>query len=796
MSVENPVSESGPSPQEHVPGPPPTRREDPTGDLGLSATRREPMPNGTGPAAGPHTDDWTAGLIRLPEPLRGTWQIVRDLPGGGEADVVLVRDAEGRERIVKIYRRYVVVDAEVSRRLTTLDRTHLTAPHRTGYDHGRHWELMEYVPGGSLAEQLDAAGATPLSGVDVVEAIRQITEALGELHRAHLTHSDLKPSNILVRRVAPLSLALSDFGLSKYLGDASKRFTRRAHTIAYAAPESFSGRFSPAQDWWALGMIVRQLATGEAPFAGLSEQVAMHELLVRDVPLDGIADDRLRLLCRGLLVRDPDHRWAEPQVRSWLAGGTPKVHAVTDVRAGRPLVVADRTCWTRAEAARAFATHWDRARQTFLERIGTAAEPGEGWRLLRTWLEQFDEDVEQRIRLIDQVLTADVPPEVRMVHLLRWLDPAMPPTYRNTSLLPEHVADVAAAAEAGTGAAAGIAEDLWRYQLLGLLAQFAGGAGLVEVDRRWRDSLAQLDAIRSMHDLPAPAQDALARTAGTHLAALLRAAADPDLPPLLAQRATAAREAVLERPPWFDALHPGQGPAVALAVLTVAPVAEAEYARLLAERNRGRRTWEQEEQTRTAGVGRALWYAAAAAGIWAVVMLTGVAAAIVAISPFGPASGTPARATAVMVAYGLAWLTNTAAELVVAGRVGAYYHPGWSALSALWRLWRWVPDVWAFIRRAGNTVRARVPGPLLGVASVGLCCVGLCVIGPLIGLGSGLYAIVILGGAAGHLTWALVRILRFNQLHGNRRRALLDEDTRWAPAGHPPVGHNFGGGQP
>jgi eukaryotic-like serine/threonine-protein kinase len=97
----------------------------------------------------------------------------------------------------------------------------------------------------------------------------------GELNQAHITHSDLKPGNILLGTRAPLWLALSDFGLSKYLGDASMRFTRRGHTIAYAAPESFSGRFSSAQDWWALGMIVRQLATGEPPFAGLSEQVAM-----------------------------------------------------------------------------------------------------------------------------------------------------------------------------------------------------------------------------------------------------------------------------------------------------------------------------------------------------------------------------------------------------------------------------------------------------------------------------------------------------------------------------------------
>jgi hypothetical protein len=396
-----------------------------------------------------------------------------------------------------------------------------------------------------------------------------------------------------------LWLALSDFGLSKYLGAASKRFTRRANTVAYAAPESFAGRFSPAQDWWALGMIVRELATGEAPFAGLAEQVAMHEFLVRDIPLDGIADDRLRLLCRGLLVRDPDHRWTGEQVRAWLAGDSPTAYEVSGVRVGKPLVVAGQTCWTRGEVARAFAMNWNDAQQTFLERIGTPGEPGEGWRMLRSWMEQFDEDVELRVRLIDQVLTAAVAPEVRTVHLLLWLDPTMPPVYRNLSLLPEHVAGIAAAAESATGPPARIVRDLWQYRLLAPLAQFAGGAQLAEIDRRWRDSMARLEAIQSAPVLPPPAADALVRAGDTHRATLLRAATEPEFAPGLAQQAASARNRLPHRPPWFETLDRVEDPAVALAILTVLP--EAEGARMRAERDRGRLVWEQEELHRAGG---------------------------------------------------------------------------------------------------------------------------------------------------------------------------------------------------
>src|SRR5262249_48427519 len=148
------------------------------------------------------------------------------------------------------------------------------------------------------------------------------------------------------------------------------------------------------------------------------------------------------------------------------------------------------------------------------------------------WLEQFDEDVEQRIRLIDQVLTAAVPPDVRMVHLLRWLDPTLPPVYRDLSLRPEDVSQVPTSE--------GIVAELWGYQLLGLLAHVAGGAQRAEIDRRWRVSVAQLEAVQ----LPPHVMDALRRSRDTYRAALLRAAADPAVALALAQQATDAHSRI------------------------------------------------------------------------------------------------------------------------------------------------------------------------------------------------------------------------------------------------------------
>ncbi|GIF73913.1 protein kinase domain-containing protein [Asanoa siamensis] len=746
-------------------GPAPTRREGPPIPR---PTRRE----GAGDHGDPGDDE---GLLRLPRSLRDRLTIVRDLRGGGEADIVLTRDADGRAHVVKIYRRHIRIDQAAADRLTSLDRSYLVAPVQTGFENGRHWEVMEYVPGGSLADHLGAPGRPAPSTSEIESVVRQVAAGLHELHAAHITHSDLKPANILLRGTDPLRLALSDFGLSKFLGDASKRFTQQALTLAYAAPESFSGRFSPAQDWWALGMIVRRLATGEEPFAGLADQVIMHELSVRPIALDGVTDQRLMLLCRGLLVRDPDHRWDGRQVAAWLAGDSPHVHDVADVRASDALHVADAVCWTRSEAARAFVANWDLARQTYLEHMGTDDRPSAGWRTLRTWLEQFHQDVDRRIRLIDRVLTAQVPPEVRMVHLLLWLDPTLPPVYRGASLLPADLAGLAAVAARGPGDAATIVDELWRYELLPVLAQFAGGAELAEAYRAWRNSRRQLDEVRSMPALPDDGRQALDANAARHQAVLLRAAADPGVPAELASQAGAALDGLPRRPSWLDGLRRLQDPAVALAVLTLVPAAQADNARAAEARNRFLRQWEQEEAHRIEGRNKAIGYAAAAAGIWGGVMLVGafggVALFDLAGSTSTPTAGADGGNGGALFLWGFVWLLCTLAEVGLAYQIGAHYHPAWSALNRLTWLGRRLPDVWALVRRAGNSIRAFAAAAPLVVGV--LCCVGLCFAPAAAGIGVMAWGVATLAASGGHLVWALVRTQRFGKLRDQREEQLL-----------------------
>jgi WD40 repeat protein len=263
-------------------------------------------------------------LTSVPTELAGKFALIRALPSGGEADMLLVADAADTNLVLKLYRPGVVPSPETWRALQAIDSPHITSLVDWGEAGGRVYEVLEYIPAGTLADLTDTGPSGPVETKLIVEVIRQVTDGLTALHDARVIHRDLKPANILVRSWSPLELALTDFGLSRYL-DHSTIFSNAGHTLAYTAPETFAGHVSPGRDWWSLGMIVRELAMGESPFGELSTEVVMLQLASRPIDCTRITDPRLRLLCQGLLTRDPGMRWGASQVRSWLAGEYPPV---------------------------------------------------------------------------------------------------------------------------------------------------------------------------------------------------------------------------------------------------------------------------------------------------------------------------------------------------------------------------------------------------------------------------------------------------------------------------------------
>lgn len=193
----------------------------------------------------------------------------------------------------------------------------------------RQFELMEYCPEGAVSA-LNLKGRKDA----IVAIVRKVAEALDACHRAGFIHKDVKPANILIRDRKTWDCVLCDFGIADVL-EQGKVTTQQSRTPIYAAPEVYERivqidnkvlcELTPAADFYSLGMTILCLWYGESAF--LSKEGTMAIQKVHDgivVPTD--IPEPLYTLTRGLLVKDPAHRWGWKEVNAYLSGKSVDVY--------------------------------------------------------------------------------------------------------------------------------------------------------------------------------------------------------------------------------------------------------------------------------------------------------------------------------------------------------------------------------------------------------------------------------------------------------------------------------------
>jgi serine/threonine protein kinase len=171
--------------------------------------------------------------------------------------------------------------------LMSLQHPFILPVYETGSDRGYLYHVMEYVPTGSLADAICGRSKysleLPLSLPEALEIICQVGSALEYIHERDIVHRDVKPGNLLLRidELNHRQLLLSDFGVARWEVNASRHEDQVTGTVAYMAPEVFSGWFSAASDQYSLAVMAFQLLTGHLPFEGtMEEQIAGHLQLI------------------------------------------------------------------------------------------------------------------------------------------------------------------------------------------------------------------------------------------------------------------------------------------------------------------------------------------------------------------------------------------------------------------------------------------------------------------------------------------------------------------------------------
>jgi eukaryotic-like serine/threonine-protein kinase len=236
------------------------------------------------------------GEILAAGAVAGSYVLDRLAYQGGFASVYRAHHARSREPVaVKVLRRSLADSLRITLRfrqeaetMRRLEHPNIARIFEVGdlYD-GRPYIAMEWLDGPNLAQEMQTRGA--FSPHEALAVMTELGSAVAAAHRLGIVHRDIKPANVIALPQGEwFKPVLVDFGIAKLTrpGDIPAVITMHSivGTPQSMAPEQILGRAVDARtDIYALGLLLYEMVTGRAAFAG-DTAVEIEEMHLHAVP--------------------------------------------------------------------------------------------------------------------------------------------------------------------------------------------------------------------------------------------------------------------------------------------------------------------------------------------------------------------------------------------------------------------------------------------------------------------------------------------------------------------------------